>query len=558
MSSVKAAERSRAAEEVREAREEYENRANRMSKRQREELKRANEKHVHELNKMQEQYAAQVEDLQERQSEVLSKREAQFKREMDKMKNLYLEQIKRNASDAEHMKGAIRSSYDDQLDRERAIARVQRENMERNFKSEIDEKSKSYDTFASDMRERMSGSIEKQVGKLREKHAEDIKRLEQDRMAKETDRTLEVEQIRNNYRNREAEIARKSANDYKRAQANFQVGLREGQIATEQVLESQREILASERKDMQKRFSNALERELDKFQNAERAIKQQAMDRIDREVRTAKLQKMEAENRRILEAIQEQRARGISEKNIKEQFEGRLKEIELQKNKMRDEILEVANERIAVQNHKNDKILQDTNRRHKLDTNIRAQQARDEYANLELVTANQVHHTNARADERIRKILDVTNEAQKNQQRFHEKSVVEMKNNQADNFAEYQQKQMEQLQQIRLRLEDQLRNQVEKANQKVERVTANYEKEIARIKEDQRDELSRVKAAYEEKLKERDKTLVLERKGLDAQYKSKVAAIEEYHQRDVEAMERRHQEKIANMEARVKALSRRV
>lgn len=558
MSSVKAAERSRAAEEVREAREEYETRSTRNNKRQREELKRANEKQVKELNRLQEQYAAQVDDLRERQKEVMTKRENKFQQDMDKMKSLYLDQLKRNATDSEQMKTAIRSSFGDQIERERATARVQSENMQRNFKAEIDEKAKDYDSFSTNVNKEMAESIDKRVTALRGKHEKDLKLLEENRMGKETERTLEVENIRNNSRKQVSDTKRKAEADYNRAKASFEMGLRGAQISQEQVLENQRDLLAAERKSMQKRFGEALESRLIGFETAERAIKDQAMERIDREVRTAKMDKLESENRRILDSISMSRAKGISEKNLKNAFESRLNEIESQKNRMRDEILELADQRITTQNHKNDKIVQDTNRRHKMDLNIRSQQARDEFANLELVTANQVFHTNTRADERIRKIMDVTNEAQNNQQRFHDKSVISLKNSNADNFAAHQQKQMEALQQIRLRLEDQLRGQVEKANRKVETVVSNYEKQIARLKEGQRDELARLKASYEEKFKGQEQAAKLERKGVDAQFKSKMSAIEEYHQRDIEAMERRHQEQVANMEARVKALSRRV
>lgn len=556
MSSIGASERARAADEIREARDEYEAREARNVNRQRKELKKASQKHVEEVNKLQQQYGAQVDEVKDRQKEVMTAREQKFQNEIQRVKDLHLDQIRRKSQDAEDLKIAMRSAHDSQIEKERQLSSSQKQNLSQNYTNSVREQEKGYQEFSSRINEEMSNSVKDRSSKIREKFEEQVRNLTADKDKNTVQKNQEMEALKANYKSRLADVERKARADRSREQSNFETVIKQNQATNDQVLDSQRDLLSAERRTIQRRFNDTLQKKMEDIDLAGQKVKDQAMNRIDREVRSAQIEKRTIENQRILDNISSNRSRSLSERHIKEQFEDRMQEVEGQKNRMRDEIMLVANERIGSQNHKNEKVLQDTNRRHKLDKNIRDQQARDEFANLEQTTSSHIQHNNNQTDERIRKILNVTSKGQMNQQQFHEKSIEVLKNNYVENLADQQAKQMEQIQAIRSKMESRLTEQVNKAQRRLEDAVNEYESKLEKLKDSNKVEMDRMRETYEQKLGQRDKSLDSDRMSQEAKFKSKMSAQEDYHQREITRMEQRHQEQVANMAARVKALSR--
>lgn len=558
MSTINASDRARATEEIREAREEYEAREANNVKKQRKELKRANEKHVAEISKLQEQYQTQVDELRDRQKENMSVKDQRFQKEIERVKSLYVDQMKRKSMDNEEQRNIVRETHSQELNQERRAAATQREVLTENFHNSIKERDKDMQQYAEDSTIRMKGAITNRGEKLKERFDRDMKAIIEDRDRSAEQQARDIKNLRTNFKNRVDDLDRKNRSDRLKDQSNFKSALENTQSTNNEVLTTQRELLAAERKSIQKRFGDTLEKRLEEMGEAERNLKETAMDRIDRQVRKAETGRREAEQGRILDSITAKRMQGTTERHLNEQFENRLSEVEKQKRLQRDIILDIADQRVDDQLHKNEKILQETNRRHKMDSNIRTQQARDEFANLETVTRGQVLHSNSQAEERVRKIVDTTTKAQQNQQKFHEKNLDVMKNTYVDNLANQRQAQMEQLQKIRVTMENRLRDNMNRSEQQLDKVTGQYEAEIAQLKERHKEEIERTKASIEQRLSQRDKSADVQREAQELKFKSKLSAMEETHQADLDRLQRRHQEQIASMEARIKSINRKV
>ena len=558
MSSVGAADRNRASEELRQAREEFENREANSAKRHRKEMKTVTDKHRNELDKVQKAYQSNIDEMKERNKETMTTRDQKNSDDIKRVREIYLSQIKKNSEDNELQKDAYKSSYENEIDRERKVNSNRTETLNRNFRANLEERDKNLADLTTRSNVKLKEEINSRTEKIKNKFDKELHSVVEDRDRLMEQQSHDVANLKRTQNEQMHDLQRQARFNQDKERAHFDSVLSTTNATHEEMLNNRNELLQVERKRMQKRFNGILDERINNLAQAEMKLKDDATERIDRELRVANSDRMKSEQQRILDNISAARIKNITEKHMNEQFQDRLNDVERQKQEMRESFLSVTDKRIEENNHKINKVIQETNRRHRMDQNIRDQQGRDAIANLEFTSKNQIEHTNNQADKRIRRIMNSSNDAQNAHLKQSEANLEQLKSNYIESLSGQRESQMEQIQQMRIDMEARLREQMLKGQKKHEETVANYEQQIEKLKETSMNDLQRLKDSYEQRLVQRDKALKLERDSQEMKNKTRIVAQEETHQKDLERIEKRHQEQMANLAARIKSYEKKV
>lgn len=556
MSSISPSERSQKTDELRQQREDYEEREVEGTRRAQAEKKRIQERHAAEIENLKKKFDNQVDTIRNRYKDTISARDQENQEKIEKVRQMYLEQNRRKTEDSDSQKNELKRTFETEIDKNQRIKEQQQDSLTRNFKQSLQQRDEEFKDFQNRAQEKITSSIDERSKNLNLKHEKELNAVVEDRdeRVSKLDGTLRETQSALSSRLKDQERAHryeldKTNNNWKKTYSN--------QEQTHDVLLSNRnEMLQAERGSMQEKFRATMEDKLDQVDKSNELLKEQVMARQDSQVRAIGDELRKVKSERVVDQITDRRLRDLDRKALLEQQTARMSSIEKEK----EQIFDVANSRARGQVvqviDQNEKILQDTNRKNQMNQNMLTQRAREDRASLEFENKSQVGHVLDQTDKRVRRLVGDTTEDARNLQKFHEKTVNQMKNDYTEHLTSQRGAQMEMIQSIQLRSEERLRELENKSAKKLEQTVANYEGKIEKMKEDSQSEKSRIVEMYESRMSQREKAMKQEQEALALKYEGRISMADETRQKELDRLERRHKEQMADLSSRMKYLNK--
>ncbi|MFN7825476.1 MAG: hypothetical protein ACK5P6_08950 [Pseudobdellovibrionaceae bacterium] len=555
-SSVTASDRNRHTEELKNAREEYQSREAEQAKKQKRELTRMQQKHDEEIDQLTEAYKSQLGSMKNASSEQLKKREENYQAQIQKLRSMHTEQLRRKVMEQEEMKRANTEAYESEIAKNKQINEQQKNLLKSNFDNSLAERDRTVRDLGERNRDTITKSMENQKKRLNEKHSAEIEAISEDRDLRIGTSERNAKLTRNTLENRIKEQERLNRQNLDRVNSNWESIYNENQKSHNAVMNSRDEMLKGERRRMSDRFEKATTDKLEELQNAYNYLKDQTAERLDREVRTASVNSRQAQNDRIIDMITNRRIRNIERDNLVEEYEKRMDVVNEQRDKTQAVAMEMAHGRVDKILEKTDKLISDVNQDNRMKQNVKDMQHRQDRDQLVTQAKASEEHLRNKSQERIEKVMTVTNKSQINQEKLHRNNLDQLRTNYQENLVSQREAHLDSLKETYTRMDERLRSNESKFESKLRETVNNYESKLEQMEELKRSDLKRQKDAHEARMSQLQKAHQGDQVGQNQKFELKMSQLEETHKKDIERLERRHHEQMSSLASRVNASKR--
>lgn len=552
MSSISSSDRARQTDEIRQAREEYQNSEAETARRNKAEKKRLQELHEQEIKRLRTEYDRQIDSMRNKHKDTLTARDQQHLEQMDKIKGLYLEQNRRRTEDAEVNRQAQKKAYQGEIDSLKKTTEQQKEVLTRNFRESMQERDEQFGEFQNRAQSTITKSIEERTQKLNEKHENELGAVIEDRDRKVADLSQQKAELQAHSRREMKEKDRLHGREKTRLNDHFAKVHSAQEELHNSLFAGRDEMLRAERENTREQYNKALEDKLQKMDAAHEQLRNQVDERMDSQIRSLSHELHKSKTDRVAETISNRRLRDLERKNILNATHERVEDLEKQKTQIVEVVNDQARQKVDNVLRRADQIVSETNRNNRLKANLQDQQSRESRAQLEFELKNRVEQVQDRAETRLRRMQNITNDQVVEQQKYHEKNVDLLKTNYTETLAAQREAQMQVIQDVRMRAEQRLREQEVKATRKLEEAVANYEAKLEKMQEEHRQEKTRMNQIFEQRMAQREKGFKNDQESLAMKYEAKLAQSNEVRQKELERVERRHQEQMVSLANRVK------
>jgi hypothetical protein len=558
MSSVSGstADRRAQTDELRNAREENENREAEETKRHRREVKRLLENQDKEIQSIKETYEKKIEDLRNRSGSSLSEKDQANQGKIDKLRSMYADTIRRKTEENENKRQALEESYQSQISKDKKINDQQKQTLEKNFKNTISSREEQYNETTQKNREEMQGALRGRTNSLNQKMDKEVKAISEDRDRELMQSSKDIGQMKDYYRKKLGDTERASHDTIDRTNRNWQDNYTVQQVQNDQLIRGRDTEFQAARKSMQGKFENALQGKLDDVQQAHETLKEQATSRIDNEVRSVVGDNKKIQSERLVDAITNKRLRDLERKNVVESYEERFNRLEEARNGLVKQSNELNAERIAKANTGNSKILNEVVRKSQSDKRLAQEMWSSDKAMSKISQQDKIDYLTKRTNLRVNQIVKSTAEAQEVEQRQHEESLNSLKDSYASELSKQRQVQMEQLQDIYVRMGQRLKDVESRYDEKFEKTVNGYESKIGQMEEKFKKDLDSQAKAYETRIAAHGKQEQTEQKSQQIKFESKVSQVQELHDKEIDRLQKRHQEQMASLAQKMNYLKK--
>lgn len=547
MSSITASERSRQTDELRTQREENQNREAEEAKRHKREIRRLSQKHDQEVEELKENYEKQLQGLRERSSEQLNEKDQSNLAKIEKLRGLYTESLRKRNDETENKRGAEREAYQGQLTKQRQINEQQRDLLKQNFDSTLSDKNREFESYSQRARDEMKEAISKHAQRVGDKHRTEMRAVTEDRDNRLAQSERSLKETRTSYENRLKDQSQQHRMENDRTNSNWRNVYDNKQAEMNELLTGRGEELKFARERMQGRYDKALEEKLGDLEDSRQTLKQQAVERIERDVRAAESENQRLKNDHLVEVMTTKRMRDLERDHVIMDYENRMDKLNKSKDGLIEKGKEVNRDRITAASRKNEAVLSEASRRFKSDQLISNERHKEDRDRLEVEHRNKLRHISDRTDDRVGKLTKSSAESQRIQLRQHSENINALKDSYQSELSNQREAQMEQLKNTYLRMGDRLRDSEEKHIKKLEETVTNYEAKIGQIQDQHQKDLKRQAETYESRIGNQKRQMDQEQKSHEMKVDGKISQLQDQHEREVERLEKRHQEQMASL-----------
>lgn len=551
MSSVSGSERNRHTEELRNSREEYESRETEQAKRHRREMRKLNEQHVQEIQELKDRFDQQLSQLRKKSSESLSERDQENQAKIQQLRDMYTEQIKKRSIDNEARRQAAEAAFASTLEKERAITEEQKASLKNTFDAEIKNRESIYQNTEKANKEKLQQSIADRTTKLNEKHAKEMKATTEDRDRRVSQMQRDIESTQSTLKNELKDQQRVSRNRLDQVENNWMTVTREKSKEYDTILQSRDQLLQASREKSKKKYDEALRAKLAQLDEAHQSLKDQASERIDREVRVAENDKRRIQNDRILENITNRRLRDLEMSNLQDQYEDRFKSLYTEKEQVQQIANDRSREKIVQVQDRMDKLMQNVNRDNKLKIALSETQHKEDRAQQQSLHGAQMEQLRNSTDNRVNKIMQLTAKTTRDQQQFHDKNLEQMRGIYQENLVGQREKQIEDLKTQYLRMDARMKEASKAQKEKIDVLTSGFQERLEGTINRYESELEKQDKSYQLKMTQREKAHKMELESQGMKFGTKMAQMQEAHDKDIERLEKRHLEQMASLANRI-------
>lgn len=558
MSSISAADRSNQTDEIRRIREDYENKESESTKKKNKELREMNERQDKELAKIKAAYDDQITTMKSKQSETLDERDRRHFEDVNRIRELYSESLRRKSVDGAQERESMKSTFDEDLKKQKDISEQQKSLLEKNMVGAINEKNKIITDTQKRTSEMLKAGIEGNADRLNKKHSEEIKAIvgDRDRVVAETGKL--VADIKNNDRVELDNEKRNHRLEVDRNHLNFETTVRDEHAQAEAMLNSKEEMLQDQVAHLNHVYQNRIEDETGKIQKMRDQFADEYESRTGMQIKKAQSDLSRVKSQQAIDLIGNKKSSELEKKHIIEAYQDRENALQKEKGEIFESVNEVAHERISKTNRDAEKLLADTNRRNKMDQQVSDMRYREAFAENETVLKDRVSQSQNKAEERVQKVMRVTNLAQKNQMKLHEDGLNTLKTKHSEDLQNQREAQLEAMKDMYGRMDNRIKSTEQRLFKKHEDAVDFYENKIDALQAQNKDETLRLVKTFEDRNKQREKAVAQEEAMITSKFEQRMAMQEDAHKKELDRLERRHQEQMQAVVSRVNAAQKKV
>jgi hypothetical protein len=558
MSSVTASDRSNQTDEIRRIREDYESKESESTKKKNKEIRQMNERHDKELARIKAEYDNQVATLRNKQSESIDERDRKHNDDVSRIRELYMDSLRKKTTDDMREKESMKSAFEQDLDKQKQISDQQKEILEKNIESTVNDKNRLITETEQRSNEEMRQAIDNNREKLNNRHNEELRAVSGDRDRVVSEMNKLVKDIKETDKN-ELETEKKNHRlEVERDHNSFETAIRGEHAMSSEVLNSKEKMLQDELGHLRNQYQKRMDDETERMQQIREQFAEQYEGRTGSKILKMKSDLAMAKNQQISDAISGKKSNEIEKKNIIQSYQDREEGLQKEKAQIYDSVNQVAHERIATANRSAEKLLSESNRRNKIEQQTSDMRYRDAFGQNEEVLKNQVLQSQNKAEERVRKVMKVSSLAQKNQLRLHEEGLIAIKDKHAEDLQNQREAQLESMKDMYERMDKRLKSAEQHLAKKHEDAIDFYENKIDSLEAQNREELQRLTKAYEARANQKEKAVKQEEGTITSKYEQKMALQEDVHRKELDRIEKRHQEQLQAVIARVNAAQKKV
>lgn len=551
MSSVSGADRNRHTEELRNQREEYQERESEQVKKHRKEIRRLNQQHGEEVARLKENYNSRIEDLRTRSNENLTDRDQANQAKIEEIRSMYHDQLKRKVGDSEDRKNEQVSALRGELTKTKQINDQQKELLVDQFNTSMAEREDVYQANADKARVEMQDALKSRTSSLNSKHDKELKAVTEDRDRMLAQSATDKNADKNMYENKLRSQERQFNNKMEKAEGNWKENFRQKEVEMDDALQGRNQALQLERRAMQAKYDRATQSKTDQMDQVRKDFEDAAQGRVNREIRSANFETQRQQNMRFQEAIKSNRMNQLEKANLAADYEKRIAVMDDERAQIREKAMDEARDMVQTGARKNERLIGDITREGQRERAITKERHAEDRARLEIEAARKEAHTNKTTDGRIRKVIQAANEAQTQQIETHERNLNELKSSYAENLMNQRQAQFSQLKDTYLRMEDRLRQNDEKHVKKLEDTENSYQAKMKEMEKHYEGEIKKRDELLAKKENQGEKVRRTERETMNLQFESKLAKLDEEHQRELDRLEKRHNDQMLSLTERL-------
>lgn len=550
MSSISSTERSRQTDEVRSAREEYENREAENYKKTRKQLQKLSKQQAEELARVKEQYDEAVVSIRGKAKETIDERDRNHAEQTDKLRSLYHEQLRRKAEDSEQQKKLMQETRKAESETHRRVTQQQREQLMRGQTSALADKDRQFEDYTVQTRENVKKALDGRTDKLNDKHEKEVKAIIDDRSRILAENKKTIENQSTAHRERLRDLESHSRRERDKISSNWETVLRNKEEMHQSHMENSSAMLKDARESQKQKFERLHEDKRTQFDQLREDLRGDVADRFDRDVRSAKHRLMQEKSANLQNTLKNERVSKIERNNLVQQYEDRMRDYERQNKDINEVAKDVIHSRVNQVVNKSDKILQETNRDNKLDKETIVARNRADRVQLEEAARQRVEQEQVQADLQVKRVMNSTRKETLTQQDFHDRQLDELKNNYVDRLTAQRDAHLDGITKTRREMDDRVKRQELKAIKREDLIVGDYETKLKTLKDNHERQVEGMQKAFKVRQDELVSSQRNEIEQLKMKYEIQAQQQNEQHRREIERNQTRNDERIATLVAR--------
>ena len=547
MSSVNRTSERRADEQLRRTREEYENREAENAKRHKKEVRRLIEQQDRELAEIKESHENRMSDMQSRSREIMTERDQDYQEQIEDLRGMYREQMKKKVGESEQKRIMTAEAAESALNKEREINSLQKDRLVRAYDNAIMDKEKNYNTYSQKMRGDLVDKVVEQRDKLNASHQKELSLLTKTFDGERSQHERDLAQTRDVAKTRANDLQRYYNSRLNKMSTSFEDQIQSERNRAGEIIRNKDIYAQSERKEIKEKLGSAYDNKAQNLSRSVEAFKDDVNQRIDRDVRSRDNQLLDMKDKRIADNLSNQRIRDTERKSIIGSYEAKLKNIEQQKEDVFEVTKQISHERVRDVADQKDKLFRMTNATHQENMDMLKTKAKMDREALLVENKDVKESSRQRADNQIKTNLNATTEEMKKLLKYQDQTITQMKEDYRKSLVEQRLKNAEDLNQVKLRMQTQMK-EFEKNNQgKVEYIVKDYESKIEQMEENHKNELKRMEETYNQRLSSREKAIKNQLETQKIKYETKISEIQDNTEKEQDRMVGRHQAELQNL-----------
>lgn len=210
MSSVSASDRNRQTDELRNQREDYQNREAEQAKSQKKEIKRILARHDQEIQEIKDTFQKQMTTLKDRSNKALTEKDVDNQAKIDKLRAMYTESLRKKTQESDSRRDAELQTLKTQIEKNNEISEQQKDILRRNFSDSIAERDRQMEDTMTRSRDEMKEAIGENAEKLGKRHRSELEAVTYDRDKRLSQADRDISETKSSYENRLKDMERQS------------------------------------------------------------------------------------------------------------------------------------------------------------------------------------------------------------------------------------------------------------------------------------------------------------------------------------------------------------
>lgn len=547
MSSVNKSSERRTDEQISRTRDEYQNRETETAKKHKKEVRRLIEQQDQEVTKLKKAHEDRLTDLQTRSREIMTDRDQGYQEQIEDLRSMYRDQMKKKVSESEQKRIMTVEASESALNKEREINSLQKERLIRSYDNALTEKEKNYNAYSQNMQTGLGDKVAEQRNKLNASHQRELSEMTKTFDGERTQHERDIASTRDAGKARVNDMQRYYNSRLNKMSSSFEDQINSERNRAGEVIHNKDIYAQAERNEIKNKYNNIFNKKEADLNESVQDFKDNAAERIDRDVRSRDNQLIQMKDTRIADNLANKRMRDLEKKALIGDYEKKMRNLEEQKEDVFEVTKDLSHQRVRDVAEKGDRLLRNANATHQENFDMYKTKSKMDRESL-LVENKEIKEVSTqRANSQIKSNLEATTSEMKKMVKYQNDTLDQMKEEYRKNLVEQRSKNAEELNQIKLRMQNQMK-EFEKTNQgKVEHLVKEYEVKIEQMEENHANELKRIEQTFEQRAATREKAIKSQLETQKIKYENKIAEIQDNTEKEQDRMVGRHQVELQNL-----------